>query len=598
MFEAARKATIGTLRLTVEPPDAAVTLDGAAVAPSVLGLPMALAAGTHRLAASRGGYRAAEQEVQVAAGAEQAVTLALERVSSRIAVVTSPPDVEVTLDGVPRGRTPAGPPPATYADTAARLGVAPEAVSAPLFIDDVATGVRLFEFRRPCYQPFESRRTIERPADLLLEQKLDLAAAIVKVESNVRGAEVVLNGQSRGPAPQVLPEVCEGPQVLEVMAPVGRYIRRFEAHAGETVEIAADVAPALALVSAGGEDTRFRGEDVRLLAEQAIEPARSLTVFVPPDDEVATALREQRLPADWLAVDATGQPVGQAGGVSSSARRDASAQLARRFAAQGVAGITSLPGGQGRAVLALLAAGSSEPDAVELPLGGASMLEVIRDLDAGTEVLRRSIDATVVDVADVTGAVIVAVAPGGQAAGAGLALGDAVVAVDGVAVADAAAFERALAGPPVGRAVTFSVADLAGNVRSVPVAVVLRPRLVSPEDRMTRFNKRVLDLRFQLTTGTDPTAEAMLRLNLGAALVRLGNWSEARRELQRVKLAEGPGISNGTVQYLLGLAAEGANQPLEADQAFKAAAASEGATLTEYGPLIADLLKQRTTRRP
>lgn len=594
MFDEVKRATVGTLLVTLEPGDATVTIDG--VPTNVTGGPVALAAGTRTVAATRGGYRAFEQPVTIVAATQTPLTIALERVSSRVAVLTSPPEVEVTLDGVSRGRTPPGPVPDTYADSASRLGVPRDRVSGPLFIDDVATGVRLFEFRRPCYVPVDSRRMIERPADLLLEVALKLAAATVRVQSNVTGAEVLLNGQSRGLAPQVLPEVCEGPQVLEVTSPVGRYIRRFEAHAGETIQVDADVAPALALVSVGGDDARFRGEDTRLIVERLVEPARSMTVFVPPAEDVSTSLSDQRLPLDWLAVDRNRRPVGQAVDVSPNLRREASEVLARRFGAQGVAGVTLLPGGEGRAVVSLLAAGASEPDVLELSLAEGLSPDVLREFDTPIEVERAGLDFIGVDIADVPGVAVVSVVPGGQAAQAGIGPGDVIVGVRDTTVASMSDLEKAVAALPLGQPVPVAVKDRAGATRTVMAASARRPLLVSIDDRMTRFNKLALDLRFRLTGVTDPAEEMLLRLNLAVALLRLGNPADARRELLRVKLSDGPGISAATVQYLLGLTYEATNQPAEADQAFRSAAATEGARLWTFGPLLADLVKSRGAR--
>lgn len=594
MFEEVKRETVGTLLITVEPADASVLVDGAPV--PVTSGPVALAAGTRTVSATRGGYRAFEQPVAIVAGTQTPLSIALERVSSRVAVLTSPPDVEVTLDGVSRGRTPPGPVPDAYADSAGRLGVAREQVSSPLFIDDVATGVRMFEFRRPCFVPVDSRRLIERPADLLLEVALKLAAATVRVDSDVAGAEVLLNGQARGVTPLVLSEVCEGPQVLEVSSPVGRYIRRFDAHAGESIQVKADLAPALALVSVGGEDSRFRGEDVRMIVERLVEPARSMTVFVPPSEEVAASLSEQRLPLDWLAVDRNRRPVGQAADVSPTLKREASAALARRFGAQGVAGVTLLAGGEGRAVVSWLAAGAAEPDVLEVSLGEALSPDLLREFDAPIVVERPTLDLTGVDIADVPGVAVVSVVPGGQAAQAGIGPGDVIVGVRDVAVASSADLEQAVAALPQGQPVPVAVKDRAGATRTVMAASGRRPQLVSLDDRMTQFNKLALDLRFRLAGVSDPAEEMLLRLNLAVALLRLGSPADARRELQRVTLPDGPGISSGTVRYLTGLTYEATNQPAEADQAFRSAAAVEGARLWTFGPLVADLVKARGQR--
>lgn len=594
MLDEVKRSTVGTLLLTVEPDDASVTIDGAPILHA--GGPLPLAAGQHLLSAARGGYRPVEQPVTIVAGAQAPVALTLERIASRVAVLTSPPDVEVSLDGVVRGRTPPGPVPDAYADAAIRLGVPRDQVSAPFYVDDVASGVRLFEFRRPCYVPLDSRRMIERPADLLLEVALEHAAATVKVQSNVANAEVSLNGQPQGQTPLVLSEVCEGPQVLEVSSPMGRFIRRFEAHAGETLDIAAHLAPALALVSAGGEDIRFRGEDVRLVVERLLEPARSITVFEPRREDVADALRDLRLPLDWLAVDRNGRPLGQAAEVSNTLRREASIQLARRFGAQGVAGVSMPGGGDSPAVISLLVAGAADPDVFEVALGAPLPADVLRTLDGAIDVERSSFDLTGVEIADVPGVAVVSVVPGGGAAQAGIGPGDIIVGVRDAPVASTADLQQAIEAITPGQQVPVAVTDRTGATRTVMVAAARRPLLVSIDDRMIRFNKLALDLRFRLAGAPDAIQEGLLRLNLAAALLKLGNPAEARRELQRVTLPDGPGISNGTVQYLLGLSYEATSQPADADRAFRAAAAVEGARVSTFGPLVADLLKARLQR--
>jgi hypothetical protein len=52
-------------------------------------------------------------------------------------------------------------------------------------------------------------------------------------------------------------------------------------------------------------------------------------------------------------------------------------------------------------------------------------------------------------------------------------------------------------------------------------------------------------------------------------------------------------VSNGTVQYLLGLVAEALGQLPDAERAWKAATAAPGALLGEDGPLIKDLAERK-----
>ena len=94
--------------------------------------------------------------------------------------------------------------------------------------------------------------------------------------------------------------------------------------------------------------------------------------------------------------------------------------------------------------------------------------------------------------------------------------------------------------------------------------------------------------------------DSVMRLNLAVALARVGSWADARLELQRVKLNDGPGVAAGTVQYLLGLAAERMGNLAEAEAAWKTAAATT-ALETEDGLPVKDLAEARLQglqRRP
>ena len=84
----------------------------------------------------------------------------------------------------------------------------------------------------------------------------------------------------------------------------------------------------------------------------------------------------------------------------------------------------------------------------------------------------------------------------------------------------------------------------------------------------------------------------MLRLNIGIALMRLGNWDDARIELERTALPDGPGVAQGTVQYHLGTCYEKLGRFTDAAQAWKKAAAS-AALLTEDGPPVKELAEAR-----
>src|SRR5207247_25292 len=162
LFEAAVKATVTTVNLTVTPSTAKLELDGMPV-PASSTLPVTI--GEHTLVADQIGYRKAQQAFTAEVGLPATVTLTLERVSSVLNILTSPPDVDVTIDGVKRGKTVAGPPLPAFNDAIAKAKLSPSQVSAVMVIADVSAGAHVVEFTRDCYVKAETRVPIDKPDD-------------------------------------------------------------------------------------------------------------------------------------------------------------------------------------------------------------------------------------------------------------------------------------------------------------------------------------------------------------------------------------------------------------------------------------------------
>jgi len=190
-----------------------------------------------------------------------------------------------------------------------------------------------------------------------------------------------------------------------------------------------------------------------------------------------------------------------------------------------------------------------------------------------------------IDVADVSGAVVVSVDTNGPAAKAGVQVGDVLLKANGQPVADAVALGTLLSGHKANDDLTLELKDRSGAAKRVDLKVAMAPRLIGMSDQTLLVNRILLDLRARLLSPGDPFEDSVIRLNLAAALARVGNWSDARQELQRVKLPDGPGVANGTVQYLLGLCADKLGNRSEAETSWRAAAATES-LLTEDGPSV------------
>ena len=507
--------------------------------------------------------------------------------------VTAPANVEVVVDGISHGRTQPGPPPAEYAEKAARAGVTAAELSAVLTVMDLPIGAHRIQFKKDCFVMAERQQTVDMLNDYVLDPvKLEPAVASVAVSSNQPGTLVLIDGLQRGVAPMTIPDVCEGQHLVELKSQSGRYFQRVDARTGAKINVEGTLRPAFALVSASGPAAL--NTDLRLTVEKQFASSQSVTLFAPAADLTAKALATEKLPVDWLAFDSNKRPLGTAAEVANVMRGDLSARLSRQFDSQGIASVT-VPSAatRNRLVVTLLASGSSDPDVIELDLDSpdATSMAVGR-LDRTLSFFKPTLGLTAVDVADMEGPVVVAVDPNGPAAKAGILPGDIVLKANAQPVPDAAALITLLSTRKADEDLTLDLKDRAGVAKKVDTKVFMTPRLIGLNDQSLMINKILVDLRNRLQAQGDPLLDSVMRLNLAVALARVGAWSDARVELQRVKLNDGPGVAAGTVHYLLGLAAERMGNMAEAEAAWKTAAAST-ALETEDGLPVKDLAEAR-----
>jgi len=588
LFDETMKATVTPLILSVMPPSANVAIDGRAV-PSGGTIPVAI--GPHVVTAEQLGYAPARVTVTAEAGQPAEVALTLQRVSSVLTILTSPAGVSISVNGAARGQTAPGPPSTNYTELVTSAGLLPADVSAAMIFSDVPTGTHVVELRRDCYVTVERRVSIDQPNDYTIGPiALERAMARLNVSANQPDVQVYVDGQARGAAPLNITDLCQGEHTVELRSAGGRYFRRINAAPGAEVEIRGAIKPAFALLSVSGQANTI-GTDLRVLVERAFEASQAITLFAPSSTESDQALKASQLPSGWLAFDTARRPLGVAGDILPPTRREASTKLSAAFGAQGVAALTVID--RNRVTLSLLAAGSSEPDVLEITLDNPnSIAEANAMLERTPGLFRPAMGLVAVDVADVEGAVVVAVDANAPAAQAGIEPGDTIVGAGGQKIGSAVALSALLDADATATAVPLQVRDRAGTVAPTSVNVTLTPRVIGTTDRSLLVNRLIVYFRSRLLEKLDATEEAVLRLNLAAALVRVEAFNAAREELLRIKMADGPGVSNGTVQYLLGLSAERLGNMSEAQSAYKAAASSD-ALLTEDGPAVRDLAEAR-----
>ncbi len=169
---------LGSLRVIASVPGAIISLDGEDIggAPAARG---ALSPGEHVVMARATGYEPVEQTVTVIAGRERVVSLRFTTPATdtaRILVRASVPEASVSVDGEDYGNP-------------------------PITIEPAEPGTHSIVVRAPGYR--EVRRTCSvgpsRNCDIYAE--LNALGVPVRIEANVAGAQLFIDGEPSGPVP-------------------------------------------------------------------------------------------------------------------------------------------------------------------------------------------------------------------------------------------------------------------------------------------------------------------------------------------------------------------------------------------------------------
>jgi len=573
IFENVRKLTIGQLSIQLTPPGD-LTIDGRKVTVGADPLRIDINSGEHVVNATRTNYTPFEQKVTVKAGEVAVLTIALERTSASLAVVTTPEDVEVFLDDVSKGKTTKG---------------ATAGVSAPLTITDVPLGPHRLRLKRECFVDMEVPVTLKAEDVQTDPLQLTPAVANVTIQTSDKEAVLVVDGQVHGP---ILGDVtvCAGPHVIEIRGTHGRFVDRREWKTGETVTLAAELRPAIPIVIATSESATTTTDRLRTALERAFGPAKRLLVYSPVPSELEAAMKAENIPADWL--NPTPGAAGQK--LPKEVIRDMARRLAARLGVQGLAA-TAVGADSASVTFLLLAAGSAEPDILTLSLADpASQGRALERLSASPSVLtRQSIDTTFVDVDGSPGAVVVR-----TNAGSGLAAGDVVTSAAGKPVTSVADLRAALAGQPAtATTIALEAKGAAGAMKKASPPVTAVVDTLAVRDPLILPNRALLDLQMAYASAPGGIQKAAVAINLAVIQLRLGNWDDALATLKDVQATDGAGVSAGTIAYLNGLAYEGLGRAADAQAAFTKAAASPQARLWFEGPLVAPLATAKLQNR-
>ena len=185
---------LGSLRVIASVPGAIISLDGEdiGVAPAARG---GLTPGEHVVVAKAEGYEPVEQSVTVIAGRERVVSLRFTTASTdvaRIFVRASVPEASVTIDGEDYG-TP------------------------PITIEPAELGTHSIVVRARGYREVRRTCTVAPSRNCDVYAELFTLGVPVRVEANVAGAQLFVDGQPYGPVPWE-GDLPEGTHRLEVRA--------------------------------------------------------------------------------------------------------------------------------------------------------------------------------------------------------------------------------------------------------------------------------------------------------------------------------------------------------------------------------------------
>jgi tetratricopeptide (TPR) repeat protein len=531
-FTKVRNATVGSIRLTVEPPNATVLVDGREVRVSAEGT-IPVLAGERTLRLERPGFDTEERPVEVPAGKTVELTVQLMPNARSVVIRTRPEGVKVTVDGVEVGET------AASGEGEAAAGRA----LGELMVENLSLGEHTFVLSKSCfrsavYQDIVTVDLTDYSPKVYKPMVLEPARTRLTVRGAPDGASIKVDHEEVAVAPVDEIEACPGERTLEIVA------------RGRTVWRSLETFP---LDGALAVEVHARPNAVLIGAEAW-----------PPE------LGELAAQVNTVEID------------SGSAR--ASLTDAEAWERLDLAGELDLA----VAVLPPVEEGSSERWLLYSP-----HLESVHRLDGiDLSTAPPSWSITVAGIhlvdSDVGGPALVAVVrPASPAAAAGVHVGERVLSVDGQPVAGAAEAGEWIAAQAVGLPMTLELASSDGEKRAVKVRGVSSPRLLPPEWRSGPASSWVAAwAAADGAAGAEaerPTALANLALLLSEA----GRHAAAVETWRRVRWGDRPGVGSGTAAYYAGRALEALGREKDAAKAFLEASRSSGTAFTDQGPAVA-----------
>lgn len=597
LFNNVKRALVGYLAVSSQPPGAQVTLVGAGGTRTDLGLtdffPLEVLAGEYTVEVARPGYQTETRTVSVAARGTETLEVPLVRVLASVFFVTEPPGVEIWIDGELKATTSGSLAPELHEEARAR-GIDPAKASARTEVANLSLASHAVELRRKCYETV--RRTLDttQAQDYFADPvKMEESLASLRLTSDPPGARILLNGEARGVTPAQIDGICSGKVRIEVKHAAGKFIKDLVLGKDEAVTLDCPIRPTLAFL--GVEAASSSGQPLVADAEEKIRQnlsrLTSLNFISAPREAVDRLLEQDKL---------TRKALLPGSGTDPDLVRKATAHLASALEVQGFL-IALLPEErlQRTARLCLLAAGNTTAEVMDVTFGeGASYTGVLQRLDARFASERPWSGLVTVDTLIHEGIPVLRVVPGSPAAQAGLQPGDVVRGADGQPIERSADLITAVAAKKPGDRLTLLVKGAAAgsSPREVDLVLGSSAREVPLFDPQLVYNKTMMDLRALVEgyPGTEQAAYAWL--NLALCAMHFSDYAGAHDYLQTAKaeLPARPGLSRGTALYYVGLALEKLGYRPQAAEAYRAAAEAKDATLIDNdGPAVAALAARR-----
>lgn len=586
LYDRTKKETVGSVMFAVDPPDADVmTGRFRAGADGLLLLPI----GTHDVIISRPGYTSAEQEVTVSAGEVPTFKVALERLAAVLTVYTAQDEVDIAIDGQPRGVTTAAP------------GADPSQAASRVLLGDLQPGTYELQASKDGYRDYRARAQIVDLRDYVVGPiELQPTSGVVVLSDLPPGTAVRANGELTTPA------FTTGAQPQLTLAP-GTYrlalshpnLGLFEADVTvvdqETETVAVRLRPPIVLLGVLGGDEQSAARLKSLLTEglatldryALIDRASSGAQILSAAGVEVRGLRafaqtgsRQAIPWDRIRAEAERQAKGALYLIAVLAD-DLLASRAHVF----VFPQAPLP---------------ARPDLVDLELVDRDAIRLENLLDASVITERPVLGAVLADAATGTGPLVMHVTAGGSAVSSGLGAGDRIVAVDGVPVATAAEVHAALdarteSHAKTGQTVPLDVTSAAGT-RQVALAFSTGPEILGLRETEVLYAAAAYELQSEAQNKDSLVPRWVIGLNQAVVHLHGGDLQGAIRVLREVQAPEGSRLGQGMADYLMGLALTNAGGEYAATaQEFltKAAADPEARLYHADGPFVAPRARAR-----